>query len=295
VRAVQASGRAAVVATPRVLKPDEEKLWRFYLKLGTDALLVRSAGLMQKLQRLRSGSSSSGSSGSGSGGMSVPPLRGDFSLNAANAVGASTLLKGGYGLDRLTPTHDLNASQQAALARALGPKGAAALDVIIHQHLPIFHTEHCVFARFLSDGDSYKDCGHPCETTNIHLRDQDGKDHLVLADMGCRNTVFNASAQSGAEYVGELTAAGVRHFRVELVDEPANVVQPLMEAYRRVLAGEQRGAEVVAWVGTLPDANGRSHGAGRGSLEVRREIDRSYMKQTAAAKNAAARSAAKGR
>jgi putative protease len=73
------------------------------------------------------------------------------------------------------------------------------------------------------------------------------------------------------------------------------VVQPLMEAYRRVLAGEQRGAEVVAWVGTLPDANGRSHGAGRGSLEVRREIDRSYMKQTAAAKNAAARSAAKGR
>ena len=58
VRAVQASGRSAVVATPRVLKPDEEKLWRFFLKLGADALLVRSAGLMQTLQRL---SSSSGS------------------------------------------------------------------------------------------------------------------------------------------------------------------------------------------------------------------------------------------
>jgi putative protease len=37
VRAVQASGRSAVVATPRVLKPDEEKLWRFYLKLGAGA------------------------------------------------------------------------------------------------------------------------------------------------------------------------------------------------------------------------------------------------------------------
>jgi putative protease len=35
--------------------------------------------------------------------------------------------------------------------------------------------------------------------------------------MGCRNTVFNASAQSGAEYVGELVSAGVKHFRVELV------------------------------------------------------------------------------
>ena len=31
----------------------------------------------------------------------------------------------------------------------------------------------------------------------MHLRDQEGADHLVLADMGCRNTVFNAQAQSG--------------------------------------------------------------------------------------------------
>jgi len=34
----------------------------------------------------------------------------------------------------------------------------------------------------------YKDCGHPCESSNIHLRDGEGKDHLVLADMvGCFN------------------------------------------------------------------------------------------------------------
>ena len=130
---------------------------------------------------------------------------------------------------------------------------------------------------------------------DVHLRDGEGKDHLVLADMGCRNTVFNAQAQSGAEYVHELVAAGVRRFRVELVDEPGSVVAPLMDAYRRVLAGERRGADVVEWVGSLPDANGRSHGAGRGSLEVRKERDRGTMKQTAAAKNAAARMAAKGR
>lgn len=56
----------------------------------------------------------------------------------------------------------------------------------------------CVSAfRFLSDGNSYKDCGHPCESKTLHLRDQGGADHLVLADMGCRNTVFNAKAQSG--------------------------------------------------------------------------------------------------
>ena len=67
----------------------------------------------------------------------------------------------------------------------------------MHQHLPIFHTEHCVFCRFLSDGNSYLDCGRPCESKSVHLRDGSGKDHLVLADKGCRNTVFNAQAQSG--------------------------------------------------------------------------------------------------
>jgi len=76
------------------------------------------------------------------------------------------------------------------------------LEVIVHQHLPIFHTEHCVFCRFLSDGDSYLDCGHPCESNAVHLRDGSGKDHLVLADEGCRNTVFNAQAQSGKQPLG---------------------------------------------------------------------------------------------
>ena len=58
--------------------------------------------------------------------------------------------------------------------------------------------------RFLSKGSNYKDCGHPCETNTVHLRDTDGADHLVLADMGCRNTVFNTQAQSGAQFAQHL-------------------------------------------------------------------------------------------
>ena len=291
VKAVRASGRRCVVATPRVLKPNEEKLWRFYLSLDADALLIRSAGLMRTLAALRRRCEKNESERDET---EVPPLRGDFSLNAANAVGAAALLERG-GLARLTPTHDLDAKQQAALARALGPERARALEVVIHQHLPIFHTEHCVFCRFLSDGNSYADCGHPCESSVLHLRDAESKDHLVLADMGCRNTVFNAQAQSGAEYLHDLMDAGIRHFRVELVDEPGSVVRELLEAYRGAVAGDTRGAEVVRWVGTLPDGNGNAHGAGRGSLEARREKDRGTMKQTAAAKHAAARTAARER
>ena len=38
---VRSAGKRVVVATPRVLKPEEDRMWRFYVKLGADALLVR--------------------------------------------------------------------------------------------------------------------------------------------------------------------------------------------------------------------------------------------------------------
>ncbi len=75
----------------------------------------------------------------------IPALEGDFSLNAANVLSAHLLLHKG-GLGRLAPTHDLHAGQLAALSRGLGPRGAL-LEAVVHQHLPIFHTEHCVFCR----------------------------------------------------------------------------------------------------------------------------------------------------
>ncbi|MEW5305319.1 MAG: hypothetical protein WDW36_007867 [Sanguina aurantia] len=118
--AVQAAGRSAVVATPRVLKPDEERLWQFYLRLGADALLVRSAGLLHTLNRL------GGSRWVGVRAVvprmpyPVPRLEGDFSLNAANALSADLLL--GSGLSSLALTHDLSAAQMAVVAGKLGPR-----------------------------------------------------------------------------------------------------------------------------------------------------------------------------
>ena len=135
VERLKTSGVTARVASPRVLKPGEERIVDFLLRLDCP-LLVRAAGLIEKL-----------------GGRS---LTGDFSLNAANSLTADTLLQ--MGLDRITPTHDLNADQVASLARDIG---GSKIEAIAYQHLPVFHTEHCVFCRFLSSGTTYKDCGRP--------------------------------------------------------------------------------------------------------------------------------------
>jgi collagenase-like PrtC family protease len=141
--------------------------------------------------------------------------------------------------------------------------------------------------RFLSEGNSYKDCGHPCESNVVHLRDQSSADHLVLADMGCRNTVFNAQAQSAVHYLKDLAAAGYGAFRIELVDEPAEVVPGLLEGYREVLQGRKHPGQLWAWLAQLPDANGRVHGVSAGSLEVVKERKTGQMKPTASALKAA--------
>ena len=42
--------------------------------------------------------------------------------------------------------------------------------VVAHQHLPIFHTEHCVFCRFLSNGNDYTDPGScTYATLKVHM------------------------------------------------------------------------------------------------------------------------------
>lgn len=219
VEQVQAAGIVARVASPRVLKPNEERVVNFLRKLDC-AIVVRSLGLLQSLQNQQADEP-------------MPELIGDFSLNAANVLTARTFL--GLGLNRITPTHDLNAAQIAHLSREFG---GGLLEVIVYQHLPVFHTEHCVFCRFLSTGTSYKDCGHPCEKHRVALRDVSGRAHPVMADVGCRNTVFGAEAQEASAHLDALRAAGVLHYRLEFVHESAEQVTQVAKAFRAALAGK---------------------------------------------------------
>jgi putative protease len=69
--------------------------------------------------------------------------------------------------------------------------------------------------------------------------------HPVVVDVGCRNTVFNAQAQSAASIVPDLVARGVRRLRVELVRESAAETSRLVAAYRELARGEITPAEVV--------------------------------------------------
>jgi U32 family peptidase len=163
-----------------------------------------------------------------------PNLIGDFSLNAANVLSTQMFLD--MGLSAITPTHDLNAQQIADLAERVD---ASRLEVVAYQHLPVFHTEHCVFCRFLSTGTDYTNCGHPCEKHRVALRDKQGRLHPVMADVGCRNTVFGAEAQTGAKHLELWLEAGLRDFRLEFVHESPEQVRDVIQAFQQSLSGEK--------------------------------------------------------
>jgi putative protease len=226
VERVKASGVTARVASPRILKPGEARILNFLVSLEC-WILVRSTGILHALREKEH-----------------PFLIGDFSLNAANSLSAAEYLK---FVERLTPTHDLNAAQVADLAR---DAGAENIEAVAYQHLPVFHTEHCVFCRFLSDGTSYKDCGRPCEKHRVQLRDHAGRSHPVMADVGCRNTVFGAEAQEASAHLDSWRSAGIRHFRLEFVHESGAQVTEVARLFDLALGGKigavQLGRELKA-------------------------------------------------
>jgi len=122
--------------------------------------------------------------------------------------------------------------------------------------------EHCVFCHTLSTGKDYRDCGRPCDTHKVDLRDRIGKQHPLIADVGCRNTVFNATAQSAMEFVPKMLEMGIRCFRVELLRQSAEEVVPLLNRYVDVIQGR---AEPTSAIRSLRVLN--QLGVSRGTLD----------------------------
>jgi len=208
------------VAPPRITKPGETWILQQVQACDADGYLVRNYDQLQFFQ--------------------ASPCIGDFSLNIANSLSAA-YFKQQFGLERLTAAYDLNAEQLADLLATCPPDW---LEVTIHQHMPMFHMEHCVFCAFLSQGTDYTNCGRPCETQRVKLRDRTGSEHLLQADAGCRNTVFNGTAQTGAESVKSLLSKGLRHFRLEFVQETPAQVTETIRSYQQLLRGEISGTQL---------------------------------------------------
>ena len=209
------------LATPRIQKSGEAGFFKLIQRSEPHGVLIRNLGAMAFFN------------GEGI------PMTGDFSLNVANPLTAEILKK--TGLERLTISYDLSIEQVLDLLGGAPPEW---FELTLHQHMPMFHMEHCAFAAFMSEGTDFTNCGRPCEKHRVHLRDRVGMAHPLKADVGCRNTLFNAVAQTGAQYVTALRQAGLGAFRIELLEEDKAESLRILCTYQDLLAGK-RGAEDI--------------------------------------------------
>jgi putative protease len=213
--------RRIFLATPRIQKAAEGGFFKLIENAEPDGVLIRNLGA---ISHFRSSNIES---------------IGDFSLNVSNPLSAQFFIN--QELRRVTISYDLNIAQVLDLLCAAPPEW---FEITIHQHMPMFHMEHCVFAAFLSNGKDHTDCGRPCDNHRVHLRDRVGMRHPLRADVGCRNTLFNSVAQSGAGYFTKLLSSGLRNYRVELLEESAEQTTSLLRAYSGLLNGQTLGPEL---------------------------------------------------
>ncbi|MFC5050269.1 DUF3656 domain-containing protein [Rubritalea spongiae] len=245
VEIVRAAGGDATIhlATPRIQKPQETGYFKFIDKAEPDGVLIRNLGAVRYFED-----------------HDGLYRTGDFSLNCANPATAK-ILKEHAALDHLTLSYDLNIHQ---LLDMLNNAPSDWFELTLHQHMPMFHMEHCVFCTFMSEGTSYKDCGRPCEKHQVQLRDRVGQLHTLMADVGCRNTLFNGRAQTGARFYDEVRATGLSRYRIDFLNEDATATSLTLQAYQQLISKKTDGHLLWQDLGIMEKL-----GVTEGTLEVK--------------------------
>ena len=234
------------IATTRILKPQEYQNLKNIKNLNPDFILVRNLGALHYFKTVNPFDQD---------------IRGDFSLNITNHFSAEYLLN--KGLSSACVSYDLNSDQLNLL---LQNSDAQKLEVTVHQAMPSFHMEHCVFAAFLSHGSSFKDCGKPCEKHKVQLKDQFGNHHWIKPDHECRNTMYNAKPQTALPYLAEWQKHHIGLIRYEALYEQGAELIKKISAYLNVLDGKKTIEEARMSLETM-----ESYGLSSGSLAKQQE------------------------
>ncbi len=225
-------GFQAGIATLRIQKPGEMHYLKRMERLNPDFILVRNPGSLAFFKE------------------SQIPLQGDYSLNAANLASAEWLLN--QGLESIHPSLDLNSEQ---LFHLLEAGTGEPFEIALHQYMPAFHMEHCLFAAHLAHAPRFPECRKICLQHSIEILDHKGERHFLQTDAECRNTLFVGKPQTAFKLLPKLRESGVFRFRLEMLHDSPETVRkktqivsgllqgkiPLNEAIREIGAEEKYG------------------------------------------------------
>ena len=207
-------GLPVYIATTRILRPGELNNLKSILRAGPDGILVRNLGALHFFN------------------LHAPdlPVVADYSFNVTNSKTAEFLIQ--KGAKEICLGLDLN---QWQVDDILNMAPAAWFEIIVHHYMPEFHMEHCVFAAFLSQGSSFRDCNKPCEKHVVSMKDPYGNFHHLAADQECRNTMFATTPTSATGLIQNWYDKGVRSFRIEGLSESGSDLFKKVVTYDQLL------------------------------------------------------------
>ena len=231
-------GFKAGMATLRIHKPGENHYLKKILELRPDVALVRNLGAIAVLKD------------------SGIPLQGDYSLNASNSASYDWLLS--QGLTTLHPSWDLNSVQLFDLLKNID---GTRLELTLHQYMPAFHSEYCAFARALTKGRRFPECGKICTMHKVEILDHKGERHFLQSDAECRNTLFVGRPQSALKLLPKLKTCNVNHFRLEMLQEDAETVRKKVLIYTQAIREKISIEEAIRQAGIQ-----EKYGLGEGQL-----------------------------
>ncbi len=200
VEEIRAAGLSAALATPRVVEAGEEQLLELLAAAAPDAVLARNLPAVEFF-RARD-----------------VELLGDASLNTANALSFALLRS--LGLARVTIAPE--AAEPETLPGDFDPAG---VEAVLYRHEPMFHTRYCLFG---GNGNCHS-CARPCSRGELLLHDRKNARHPVRTDAAGRSTVFAARPVDHIADIPRLSARGLRHFRLELLDEDEDTTAILLD------------------------------------------------------------------
>ena len=154
----------------------------------------------------------------------------DYTASALNADALSVYFCSGACRIALSPELDIDQTAQMLRAFEQTYGQLPSVEALIYARHELMALRHCVIRHALGDSS----CGR-CRNEWFALLDDAGRRFPILTNGRCENRLFEG--RPAEKDIKALLDMGIRHFRVELLDEDASHSREIVRKYRRLTDG----------------------------------------------------------
>ncbi len=142
-------------------------------------------------------------------------LHGDFGITVFNSQTMKALKA--MGLRTCTLSFEMTLQQIKELSFGMDA------EMIVYGRLPLMLTENCLIVK--------RNGVHACHTGNVNLIDKTGRSYPLLAEKGCRTTLYNAEKLWLADRTEDAARSGASALRLCFTTENSSECLGVMRAY----------------------------------------------------------------